>query len=89
VLERDVAFADVPASYPFCLAGLLYCRGTIAATHEHRAELAASYFLATRFAAQMLLRSLNAIGISDGELATLPTLAGSALQSLWETGELR
>jgi SAM-dependent methyltransferase len=89
VSEREVAFADMPASYPFCLAGLLFCRGTIAAAHEHRAELAAAYFLATRFAANMLLRSLNAIGMSDGELATLPALAANALLSSLEVGELR
>jgi cyclopropane fatty-acyl-phospholipid synthase-like methyltransferase len=89
VSEQEVAFADVPAHYPFCLAGLLYCRGTIADGHEHRAERAAAYFLATRFAANMLLRSLNAIGISDGELATLPTLAANALLSSLEAGELR
>lgn len=84
VSEQEVAFADVPASYPFCLAGLLFCRGTIAATQEHRAEVAAAHFLAARFAAQMLLRSLNAIGISDGELAALPTLAANAILSSLE-----
>ena len=40
--------------------------------------------LAARFAAQMLLRALNAIGISDGELAGLPDRAATALQSLFE-----
>jgi cyclopropane fatty-acyl-phospholipid synthase-like methyltransferase len=89
VSEQDVAFAVMPEKYPFCLAGLLYCRGTIAAAHEHRAELAAAYFLATRFAAQMLLRSLDAIGSSDADLASLPTLAANALLSSLEIGELR
>jgi 2-polyprenyl-3-methyl-5-hydroxy-6-metoxy-1,4-benzoquinol methylase len=89
VSEQEMAFADVPASYPFCLAGMLYCRGTIAASHQHRAELACAYFLATRFAAQMLLRSLNAIGISDGELATLPTRAASGLLSAFDMDGLR
>jgi len=81
VSEQEVAFADVPGRYPFCIAGLLFCRGRIAASHEQRAELAAAYFLATRFTAQLLLRSLNAIGISDGDLASLPGLAANEL--LW------
>jgi SAM-dependent methyltransferase len=81
VLEQEVPFADVPARFPFCLAGLLFCRGIIATAHEHRAEFAVTYYLASRSAAQMLLRSLNAIGISDGELATLPKLAKNAVLS--------
>jgi hypothetical protein len=88
VLEEDVAFADLPARYPFCLGGLLYFRGTIAASFEHKAELASAYFLATRFTARMLLHSLNQIGISDGHLATLPSLAASAMTSLLQTAEV-
>lgn len=88
VLEDDVAFADLPARYPFCLGGLLYCRGTIAASFEHKAELASAYFLATRFSTRMLLHSLNQIGISDGHLATLPSLAATAMTSLLQTAEV-
>jgi 2-polyprenyl-3-methyl-5-hydroxy-6-metoxy-1,4-benzoquinol methylase len=82
VMEQEVAFADVPGRFPFCLAGLLFYRGSIAADHEGRAELAASYFLATRFSAQMLLCALQVIGISDGDLAALPARAASALTEL-------
>jgi SAM-dependent methyltransferase len=83
VLEEDVAFGDVPTKFPFCLAGLLLCRGTIALNHERRENLATAYFLASRLSSQMLLSSLNGIGISDGELATLPALAGSAMKRLF------
>jgi SAM-dependent methyltransferase len=89
VLEETIGFADIPTKYPFCLAGLLFCRGTIAGRHEHNMEIASTYFMAARFSAQMLLRALNAIGISDGELATLPTLAADALRSLFQSGEER
>ena len=82
VMEQEVAFADVPGRFPFCLAGLLFYRGSIAADHEGRAELAASYFLATRFSAQMLLCALQVIGINDGDLAALPARAASALTEL-------
>ena len=81
VSEQEVAFADVPGRYPFCLAGLLFVRGTIAARHERRPEVAAAYFLATRFTAQLLLHSLNAIGISDGDMASLSMLAANELMS--------
>jgi SAM-dependent methyltransferase len=83
VMDEEVVFSDVPTKYPFCLAGLLFCRGTIAADHERREDLAAAYFLATRFSAQMLLRSLNTIGISDGELAGLPTRAANTMKRLF------
>jgi hypothetical protein len=79
VLDADIDFNDVPTKYPFCLAGLLYCRGAIAAAYERRAELAAAYFVATRFAAQTILRSLNRLGMSDGNLARLPSLAMDAM----------
>jgi SAM-dependent methyltransferase len=80
VLEAELAFADVPKKYPFCLAGLLHCRGTIAASYERSKDIAAACFLAARFAANMLLRSLQAIGISDGDLVALPALAAGAMK---------
>ncbi len=86
MLGETISFADVPGRYPFCLAGLLFCRGTIAADHERDTDMAAGYFLAARFAAQTLLRALNAIGISDGELAALPDRAADALRCLFGSG---
>jgi hypothetical protein len=82
VLERDIDFADIPGKYPFCLPGLLFQRGLIAARHEHRNDLACSYFLAARLASQAFLRSFNDIGISDGDMALLPERAADALKSL-------
>jgi hypothetical protein len=82
-----IDFDEMPKKYPFCLAGLLFYRGTIAARYEHNVEVAASYYLSARFSAKMLLRALNEIGISDGELAALPILAGDALKLCFQAGE--
>jgi SAM-dependent methyltransferase len=71
-LERRIKFTEVPEKFPFCLAGLLARRGSIAADYEGRPEQAACYFIAARFSAQMLLRALDGAGMSDGELAALP-----------------
>ncbi len=71
-LARRITYTEVPEKFPFCLAGLLACRGSIAADYEGRPEHAACYFIAARFSAQMLLRALDSAGMSDGELATLP-----------------
>jgi hypothetical protein len=46
-------------------------------------------FLATRFAARTLLRSLNAIVISDGELAALSSWAANAMLTSLEMHEPR
>jgi SAM-dependent methyltransferase len=81
VLGHEVDFVDVPKRLPFCLAGILTGRGSIAADYEGSPDLAASYFFAARFVAQLLLRSLNAIGTSDGELAGIPERAARALVS--------
>jgi SAM-dependent methyltransferase len=82
VLEERIGFADIPGKYPFCLAGLLFQRGLIAVRHERRSDLACCYFLAARFVARAFLKSLNQIGMSDGELALLSTLSTDALKSL-------
>jgi 2-polyprenyl-3-methyl-5-hydroxy-6-metoxy-1,4-benzoquinol methylase len=71
-LARRITFTEVPEKFPFCLAGLLACRGSIAADYEGRSEQAACYFIAARFSAQMLLRALDGAGMSDGELAAVP-----------------
>jgi len=57
-------------------------KGIIAAGRERKADLASAYFLAARLSARMLLRSLNAIGISDGEIAAIPARAANAWKSL-------
>jgi SAM-dependent methyltransferase len=71
-LERRITFTEVPERFPFCLAGLLACRGSIAADCEGQSGQAACYCIAARFSAQMLLRALDGVGMSDGELETLP-----------------
>jgi SAM-dependent methyltransferase len=87
VQAETIGFAEIPTKYPFCLAGLLLGRGNIAAHHERNIDIASCYFLAARLSAQMLLGALNAIGISDGELAVLPTLATDALVALFRKNE--
>jgi SAM-dependent methyltransferase len=82
VLEGNIDFADIPGKFPFCLPGLLFHRGLIAARHEHRSDLACSYFLAARLASQAFLRSFNNVGISDGDMALLPERTADALKSL-------
>jgi 2-polyprenyl-3-methyl-5-hydroxy-6-metoxy-1,4-benzoquinol methylase len=84
-LERRIPFTEVPEKFPFCLAGLLACRGSIAADYEGRPEQAACYFIAARFSAQMLLRALDGAGMSDGELATLPERTLLALTAALQT----
>jgi Methyltransferase domain len=81
-LEQSMSFAEIPGKYPFCLPGLLYQRGLIAVGYERRNDLASSYFFAAGLAARAFLRSLNDIGISDGQLALLPKLTTDALRCL-------
>jgi hypothetical protein len=82
ILEKRLIFSEIPRNYPFCLAGLLYQRGRIAGSFENRPEFACANFFAARLAAQSVVTSLNDIGISDGELASLPKLSADALRSL-------
>ena len=81
-LEEDLEFAEIPGKYPFCLPGLLFQRGLLAAKHEQNRDLACAYFLAVRVAARAFLRSFNNIGISDGDTAALPERAAFVLKSL-------
>jgi hypothetical protein len=80
--EEHTDFAEIPGKYPFCLPGLLFQRGLLAAKYEHKVDLACAYLFAARLAARAFLRSFNNIGISDGDTALLPERTAAALKAL-------
>ena len=81
-----IGFEEVPDRYPFCLPGLLACRGSIAVEFERRPYEAASYFLAASFTARMLLDALDSVGIRDGDLAALQQRVASELTGALQRG---
>lgn len=64
---------------PFCLPGLMFCRSFIATHHLEDAALGRAHMRAAHACAQMMLRSLQAEGLGDGDIADLLRVSAAAL----------